>query len=68
MECRNIICVECTTQFEGINRCSACLAVKLSKVKRAPTRQEWSVSNISLALLAAGLFYGSVYFLVALAQ
>lgn len=67
VECKNVICVECTTQFEGINRCSTCLSAKLAKVKRAVTRREWSAGNVFLALLAVGLLYGTVYFLASLA-
>ena len=60
VECRNVICVECTTQFEGINRCAKCLAARLSKAKKIAARSEWGAGNLLLALLAIGLIFGSV--------
>jgi hypothetical protein len=60
VECRQVICAECTTQFEGINRCAACLA-KMSRAaarKAAPS----SFGAASLATLAA--VFGSVFGLV----
>lgn len=61
VECRKVICVECTTQFEGINRCAACLAKKLAAAKTVGFRKEWSVGNVLLALIAAGTIFGFVY-------
>ncbi|MEW5741824.1 MAG: hypothetical protein AB1938_23085 [Myxococcota bacterium] len=62
VECRNVICSECTTQFEGINRCAKCLAARLEKVRKLVARNDWSVGGIfwavvSLVVLFAG-FYG----------
>jgi hypothetical protein len=57
VECRHVICIECTTQFEGINRCSACLAKRLESVRRIATRSEWSFGSVALAVLSmAALF------------
>jgi hypothetical protein len=58
VECRNVICTECTTQFEGINRCAKCLAARLAKVRTLAERQDWSVGNIVLALLSVALLFG----------
>ena len=61
VECRNVICVECTTQFEGINRCAKCLGARLSKAKQIVARSEWGVGNLFLAVLSIGLLFGSVW-------
>lgn len=58
VECRNVICQECTTQFEGINRCARCLAKRLQVAKKAVARSEWSVGNVLLALISAAAVYG----------
>ncbi len=63
VECRNVICVECTTQFEGINRCARCLAARLAKAKKLVARQDWSVSNLLLALISFGAIYGIAWLL-----
>lgn len=61
VECRNVICTECTTQFEGINRCAKCLGERLAKVRKLTARQDWSAGGITLALLAAAILFGSFY-------
>ena len=53
VECRQVICRECTTQFEGINRCAQCLSRRLLASRQLPLRQEWTLGNL---LLAAGGF------------
>ena len=58
VECRNVICVECTTQFEGINRCAKCLAARLAKAKKLVARRDWSFGNLLLALISLGAVYG----------
>ncbi len=58
VECRNVICVECTTQFEGINRCAKCLAARLASAKKLTVRKDWSVGNLFLALCSLGAVYG----------
>ena len=45
VECRQVICRECTTQFEGINRCAKCLAARLSQAQKIVARSEWGVGN-----------------------
>lgn len=67
VECRRVICRECTTQFEGINRCASCLEKRL-KVLEGPTeRREWSFGNVVLALMSVGIVYAGVYMVLALA-
>ena len=58
VECRNVICQECTTQFEGINRCARCLGKRLAVAKKAVLRQEWSAGNVFLALVAIAVVWG----------
>jgi hypothetical protein len=60
VECRNVICVECTTQFEGINRCAKCLGERLSKAKKIVARSEWGVGNLLLMAIAVSFLFGSV--------
>jgi len=66
VECRNVICTECTTQFEGINRCAKCLAARLAAAKVLVERNDWSIGPLFLALLSCGLIFGAVWGLAAL--
>ena len=66
VECRNVICTECTTQFEGINRCAKCLAARLAAAKKLVERNDWSVGSIFLALIACALIFGTVLGLASL--
>jgi hypothetical protein len=66
VECRRVICVECTTQFEGINRCARCLARRLASVKEVFERRDWTSGNLLLALISVGSLFGAVYLLVSL--
>jgi hypothetical protein len=61
VECRNVICTECTTQFEGINRCAKCLAAKLKAAKTLVERNDWSFGAVTLALLSCALVFGAVW-------
>ncbi len=61
VECRKVICVECTTQFEGINRCARCLQLKLQKTTRLAARRDWTAGNLLLALVALAAVFGGVY-------
>lgn len=63
VECRNVICVECTTQFEGINRCAKCLAARLAKAKKLVARRDWSAGNVLLAMISFGAVFGIVWLL-----
>ena len=52
MQCRKTVCLECATQWDGINYCVNCL-----KKKREATREKSSVFSWILMLMAiAGLF------------
>jgi hypothetical protein len=68
VECRNVICTECTTQFEGINRCAQCLGKRLAQTRALLARQDWSVGNVFLAIIAVALLFGGFFGLAALAQ
>ena len=61
VECRNVICTECTTQFEGINRCAKCLTKKLAASRQAIERNDWSPGTIVLALFSAAMLFGVVF-------
>ena len=65
VECRQVICRECTTQFEGINRCARCLELKLKSARTLRDRREWSFGNVVLALLSIGLLAGMARLLAA---
>lgn len=67
VECRRVICRECTTQFEGINRCASCLGQRLQALERSTERREWSVGSVGLALVGAAGVYGVVLLLARLA-
>ncbi len=60
VECRNVICQECTTQFEGINRCATCLGKRLQAAKKLLKRNDWSLGNVLLALVAFAVIFGTV--------
>lgn len=60
VECRSVICAECTTQFEGINRCAACLKAKLAKARTLVERRDWTVGGVGLGLMAVGALYAGV--------
>ena len=66
VECRNVICVECTTQFEGINRCATCLGKRLKQARAAVERRDWSFGSVVLALLSFALLYAGIWGLTAL--
>ncbi len=61
VECRNVICTECTTQFEGINRCAKCLGERLAKARKLTDRRDWSAGGVTMALLAAAVLFGCFY-------
>ncbi len=60
VECRRVICRECTTQFEGINRCASCLGKRLKALQGPGERREWTVGNVLLALVGVGLVWGGI--------
>jgi hypothetical protein len=68
VECRNVICTECTTQFEGINRCAQCLGAKLARARSLVPRQDWSFGNVTLSVIALGVLFGGIYGLAVLAS
>lgn len=66
VECRRVICRECTTQFEGINRCASCLGRRLKALEGPGERREWTVGNGLLALGGLFLVWGGFYMLASL--
>jgi hypothetical protein len=67
VECRRVICRECTTQFEGINRCASCLQKRLKALEGPEGRSDWSVGNLLLALISVGIVFGGFWVVAALA-
>jgi len=65
VECRQVICRECTTQFEGINRCARCLEQKLRSARTLRDRREWTFGNVLLALLSVLVVAGMARLLAA---
>ncbi|MFY1831115.1 hypothetical protein ACN47A_34705 [Myxococcus fulvus] len=61
VECRRVICRECTTQFEGINRCASCLGRRLQALEGPAERREWTVGNGLLAVAGVAIVWGGVY-------
>ncbi len=66
VECRKVICVECTTQFEGINRCAKCLNAKLASSRRLEERSEFGAGNLFLMAVALSVLFGGFYGVAAL--
>ncbi len=60
VECRQVVCAECSTQFEGINRCAACLAKLSKKAKDRPLGADLGFGSVMTFLLVFGLLFGSV--------
>jgi hypothetical protein len=66
VECRRVICLECTTQFEGINRCATCLAARLAATQKLKERNDWAFGSLFLAGLSVAVVFGFVYGLAAM--
>ena len=60
MACRNVICQECATQWDGINYCVGCLAGKRS----APTRRRGVLGWLMWLCVVPVLFYAAGRFMV----
>lgn len=60
VECRQVVCAECTTQFEGINRCAACLAKMGRKVAAKATGAELRLGNLLTLFVVFGALFGGV--------
>jgi hypothetical protein len=61
VECRQVVCRECTTQFDGINRCANCLSGRLARNRALRPRREWTVGNLALASISFGAVLGAVW-------
>ncbi|HEY3445737.1 MAG TPA: hypothetical protein VGK67_05195 [Myxococcales bacterium] len=60
VECRQVVCAECSTQFEGINRCAACLAKLGKKAQARPLGAELGLGNLLTFLVVFGLLFGGL--------
>lgn len=56
VECRRVVCTECTTRFEGINRCAGCLARRQEAARQEVVKPEWSVGTVLLSLSGVPIF------------
>lgn len=59
VECRQVVCAECSTPFEGINRCAPCLVRLAPRAPVVRPHREGSpgsllASAVALCLLCAG--------------
>lgn len=58
VECKRVVCRECTTQHDGINRCAQCLDKRLAQARKPRARAAWSAGAVVSALIAFGLIFG----------
>ncbi len=63
VECREVVCSECSTPFEGINRCARCLS-RLSREARDVARRS---DFRALPILAALGVFGALFVVFAAA-
>lgn len=68
VECRQVICAECTTQFDGVNRCSACLAALNNLAYITESKSDYRAASLFLLLLVFGLLFGGLVGLISLAK
>ena len=61
VECRQVVCQECTTQFDGINRCAACLSKMSRQQGNRPPRNPWGVGAVFGMVVSTGALFGAVY-------
>lgn len=66
VECRQVICQECTTQFDGINRCASCLAKMSRKSGEHAVQRPWSVGAVLGTLVSFAAVFGVVYLIARL--
>jgi hypothetical protein len=66
VECRRVICSECTTQFEGVNRCASCLQARLARARGLPPREDWSVPGVLQALAATASVWAGLWWVARL--
>lgn len=55
MQCRKTVCLECATQWDGINYCVNCLKQKREATRESSSLVAWIVMLVSIVgLFAAG--------------
>lgn len=60
VECRQVVCAECTTPFDGINRCAACLS-KLGRRHDGRARgSDFRVGSFVTLLVVFGALFGGL--------
>ncbi len=60
MTCRKIVCQECATQWDGINYCVACLALRRDASRESSTALQW----VLWAAVVLGLFFVASHLIV----
>lgn len=63
VECRKVVCEECTTRFEGINRCTSCLAARQAALATVQGIPEGSPRVVLPAILGVLLFFSLLHLL-----
>ena len=63
VECRQVVCAECSTQFEGIYRCARCLAKMAPKADTRRAFRELGPGSLLGALLSLAVLFGGVQLL-----
>jgi hypothetical protein len=51
VECRQVICAECTTQFDGINRCASCLSKMSRAAENKVARSDFGFASLLTTVL-----------------
>ena len=60
VECRQVVCAECSTQFEGINRCASCLSKMSRRADAIDRSSDWSAWSVFTSFLVFGLLFGGL--------
>jgi hypothetical protein len=60
VECRQVLCAECSTQFEGINRCASCLERMGRKAAASRRGSDWRAASLLSALVVLAVLTGVV--------
>jgi hypothetical protein len=60
VECRQVVCAECSTQFEGINRCAQCLGKMSRRAAAKKSGSDFGFFSIFTSLVVFGLLFGGL--------
>lgn len=68
VECRRVICSECSTQFEGINRCASCLEARLVQAAAKHRTHDWTFGAVAGATVSSAILFGCFWIVAFLAS